>query len=281
MMLDLLVRSRDAAIFTESVGDPGNPAVLLIMGAMSSGVWWPTAFCEQLAARGRFVIRYDNRDTGRSTSYPPGETPYTIETMADDAVAILDAYGLSEAHVAGMSLGGMLAQLLTLKAPDRIRTLTIISSERLALVDPAIPGMDSRVLEYHARARSLDWTDRAAVLEYQVGAWRVLAGPGRPFDEPGIRALAEADWDRTPNPLASFNHAGLTDAVDWVGRLDEIRAPVLIIHGTHDPVLPYEHALALQAAFPSARVVTLEGAGHELHPIDWPVIVDEMVAHTA
>lgn len=279
-MVELLVRSRDVEIFTESVGDPKDPAVLLIMGAMSSGVWWPVSFCEQLAARGRFVIRYDHRDTGRTTSYAPGETRYTVEKMAEDALAVVDAYGFPAAHLVGMSLGGMLAQLAALKGPECVRTLTFIASERLELADPDIPGMDERLLEYHRRAASLDWTDHAAVIDYQVGAWRMLGGPARPFDEPLIRALAEEDWRRTPNPLTPFNHAGLTDSDAWVGRLHEIHAPVLIIHGTHDPVLPYAHGLALQAAFPNSRLVTLEGAGHELNSQDWPVILDEIVKHT-
>jgi pimeloyl-ACP methyl ester carboxylesterase len=267
-MEELLVRAGEAELFSESVGDRNTPAVLLIMGAMASGVWWPASFCAEIAARGRFVIRYDHRDTGRSTSYSPGQTRYSVETLAEDALAVLDAHGLREAHLVGMSLGGYLSQLLALKAPSRVRTLTLIASERLALADPSMPGMDPRVLAYHARAAALDWTDRAAVLEYQVGAWRLLSGSAHVFDEAGIRALAEEDFERTPNPLTPFNHAGLGDPTGWVNRLDEIRAPALIIHGTEDPVLPY-------------ALLRLAGVGHELHPLDWPVIIDAIIEHTA
>ena len=251
------------------------------MGAMASGVWWPRAFCAMLAGRGRFVIRYDQRDTGRSTSYSPGPPHYSVETLADDAIAVLNAYGIGEAHLVGMSLGGYISQLIALKSPVRVGTMTLIASERLASPDPSLPGVDPQILAYHAKAAQLDWTDRNVVIEYQVGAWQLLSGHGRVFDEALIRALAEQDWDRTPNPLTPFNHAGLTEPAGWVNRLDEIRTPVLIIHGTDDRVLPYAHGLALRAALANSRLLTLEGAGHELHPLDWPAIIDAIVEHTA
>ncbi len=113
-----------------------------------------------------------------------------------------------------------------------------------------------------------------------MGPWRPLHGSAHAFDEAFIRALEEEDWDRTPNPLSAFNHAGLGDATGWVNRLDEIRVPVLIIHGTEDPVLPYAHGLALQKALPDSRLLTLHGTGHELHPADWPLLIDAIVEHT-
>jgi len=276
-MRSAFVTSGDATLFTESVGDRGAPPILLIMGAMASGVWWPASFCAQLAGRGRFVIRYDHRDTGRTTS----GTAYSTETLADDALAVLDAYKIESAHLVGMSLGGYLSQLLALKAPERIETLTLVASERLAEADPAMPGMDPRIPAYHASAAKVDWTSRDAVFEYQVGAWRLLTGTAHPFQEALIRGLAEEDWNRTPNPLTAFNHAALRAPAGWVGRLDEIHAPVLIIHGTQDPVLPYAHAVALKTAIPSSYLLTLQGSGHELHPLDWPVIIDAIIEHTA
>lgn len=280
-MQEALAAAEGATLFTESTGERGAPAVLLLMGAMASGVWWPREFCAQLAGRGRFVIRYDHRDTGRSTSYGPGGATYTTETLADDALAVLDSYDIESAHFAGMSLGGYLSQLVALKALRRVKTLTLIASERLAPADAAMPGMDPRVPAYHAQSAELDWSDREAVLEYQVGAWRLLTGSAHPFDEAFIRGLAEEDLDRTTNPLTAFNHAGLREPTKWTGRLHEIDAPALIIHGTEDIVLPYAHGLALHAALRHSRLLTLQSAGHELHPLDWPVIIDAMAEHTA
>ncbi|HWG22469.1 MAG TPA: alpha/beta fold hydrolase [Terracidiphilus sp.] len=270
----------DGTLFTESFGDRHDPPVLLMMGAMASGVWWPGSFCSQLASRGRFVLRYDHRDTGRSTSYGPGAATYFTETLADDALSVLDAYNIQSAHLVGMSLGGYLGQLLALKAPQRVKTITLFASECLAPKDPSIPAMDPRLLEYHARAAKLDWADREAVLDYQVGAWRLLTGSGHPFDEEYIRGLAAEDWERTPNPLTPFNHAVLKEPTGWLGRLDEVQAPALIIHGTEDLVVPYAHALASHSALRDSRLLTLRGTGHEIHPLDWPLILDAIVEHT-
>lgn len=265
---------------SEAFGDPAAPAILLIMGAMASSVWWPDGFCRRLAGRGRFVIRYEQRDTGAFTSYTPGTIAYSVEDLADDAVAVLDGYGVARAHLVGFSLGGFLAQLVALKRPDRVITLTLIASERLADTDPELPQMSPAIPAYHAAAATLDWSDREAVLDYQVGAWRLLSGSGRDFDEAHIRALAAADHDRTPDPLTAFNHALLAGADAWYGRLSEITQPALVIHGTEDPVLPYAHALALERDLPRATLLTLAGAGHELHPDDWPAVVDALSAHT-
>lgn len=269
------------ALYTESFGERGDPVILLIMGAMASGAWWPDELCEGLAARGRFVIRYDHRDTGGSVSYEPGAAEYSVEDLADDAVRVLDGYGIQGAHLMGMSLGGYLAQLIALKYTSRVLTLTLIASERLASADPDIPGIDPRVLEYHAGAADLDWSNHEAVTDYQVGAWRLLAGSAHPFEPELILSMAAADLERTSNSLTAFNHATLGDAQGWINRLDEILVPVLLIHGTEDIVLPYPHAEALHKELPNSRLVTLEGTGHELPRADWPVILDEVERHTA
>lgn len=275
------ISNNGVQLFSESVGSLDNTAILLIMGAMSSGIWWPEAFCRQLAAVGQYVIRYDHRDTGRSTSYEPGQINYSVEDLTDDAFCVLDGYGIQSAHVVGMSLGGYLAQLMALKHPQRIKSLTLIASERLAEADPTMPEIDPCVLNYHAKASELDWANREAVLEYQVGAWRLLSGSAHSFDEALIRELAAADFDRTPNPLTTFNHALLGGGEQWLNCLVEIAAPTLIIHGTEDLVLPYAHALALKAEIPNAELLTLAGTGHELHPDDWSVIIEAIHQHTA
>lgn len=268
-------------LFSESFGSPDDTPILLIMGATASAIWWPEAFCRQLAAVGRYVIRYDHRDTGCSTSYEPGQINYSVEDLADDAFGVLDGYGLQSAHLVGMSLGGYLSQLMALKHPQRIKSLTLIASERLAETDPTIPGIDPSVLNYHAKASELDWTNREAVVEYQVEAWRLLSGSAHPFDESAIRELVIADFDRTPNPTTAFNHALLQGGEKWLNRLAAIAAPTLIIHGTEDLVLPYAHALALKAEIPNAELLTLPGTGHELHRNDWFIMIEAIQRHTA
>jgi pimeloyl-ACP methyl ester carboxylesterase len=267
-------------LFSESFGTSDDPPVLLIMGAMASAVWWAEDFCCQLAALDRYVIRYDHRDTGHSTSYEPGHIHYSVEDLADDAFCVLDGYGIQSAHLVGMSLGGFLAQLMALKHPQRVKSITLIASEPLAETDPTIPGIDPSVLEYHAKASELDWANREAVIEYQIGAWRLMSGSAHPFDESAIRALAGADFDRTPNLMTTFNHALLQGGEQWFNRLYEIAVPTLVIHGTEDCVLPYAHSLALQAEIQGAVLLPLPGTGHELHRDDWSVILEAVENHT-
>lgn len=275
------IETEGVSLYSESFGRTTDRPVLLIMGAMSSAVWWPEDFCRQLAGLGRHVIRYDHRDTGRSTCYPAGTAGYSVEDLADDAVRVLGGHGIGDAHIVGMSLGGFLAQLVALKHPQRVRSLTLIASERLAAADPGMPPMDPAILDYHQRAGELDWADRETVVAHQIGAWRLLAGSAHEFDEAAIRALAGADFDRTPSLMTTFNHAALTGGEAWFGRLDEISAPTLIIHGTDDPVLPYAHGLALKAAIRNSTLLTLKGTGHELHREDWPCIIQAIAQHTA
>lgn len=275
------IDTNGVSIHCETFGSPADVPILLIMGAMSSGVWWPEEFCRLLASRNRYVIRYDHRDTGGSTSFPPGQATYSVENLADDAIGVLAGLNIDRAHLVGMSLGGYLSQLIALKYPGCVSTLTLIASERLALADPNMPAMSPAIVEYHGQASELDWSNREAVVEYQIGAWRLLSGSAHPFDEAAIHAMAAADFDRTPDLRSAFNHAALGDAEAWVGRLEQIAAPTLIIHGTEDPVLPYAHGLALKAAIPDATLLSLEGTGHELHQADWGVMLDTIERHTA
>lgn len=264
---------------TESFGRAQDPCVLLIMGATASMVWWDAEFCRALAARGRFVVRYDLRDTGRSTCYPPGESAYSVLDLTDDALGVLDLYEASEAHWVGMSLGGMIAQLAALRSPERVLSLTMIGS-RVWDDRPDLPDIDPRILEYHASAGDLDWADRDAVARYLAGGWKTLCGSGRIFDATRALELARLDVERAPSPLSRFNHAALQGGEDYYGRVGEIRAPALIIHGSEDPVSPYPHALAIRDAIPGSKLLTLAGAGHELHQDDWRSVIDAIVHHT-
>lgn len=275
-----LVTQSGISLYTESFGSSAHEPVILIMGAMSSAVWWPDEFCNRLAAMGRYVIRYDHRDTGKSTSYESGQAPYSVEDLADDAIRVLSGYGLNAAHLVGMSLGGFISQLIALKYPDRVKSLTLISSERLAETDPDMPPFDPAILEYHQQAETLDWSDRDAVVEYQVGAWRINSGTAHVFDAEKIRQIAQANFDRTPNILTTLNHTTLGGGDEWLGRLNEITASTLIIHGTEDPVLPYAHALALKSEIQNSELLTLPGVGHELHHEDWPTILQALKKNT-
>jgi pimeloyl-ACP methyl ester carboxylesterase len=275
-----LVRHESIRLATEAFGDPGKPPLLLIMGATASMLWWPDEFCRALAGTGRFVIRYDNRDVGQSTTGLPGEPGYTVDDLAEDAVAILDGYGLSRAHLVGMSLGGMIAQIVALTHPARVATVTAISSARVDEDDPDLPPTDPQLLEHFGTIASLDWTDREAAVAFHVESFRISAGRWAAFDVERARRLAEREYDRAINPQSAMNHAMLTGGESYRGRLGDVRAPFLVIHGKNDPILSFAHGMRLAEAVPGSRLVSLDEAGHELNERDWSRIVNEIHVHT-
>lgn len=280
-MGERMVKTKGAEICTEAFGSQADPAILLIMGACASMVWWPEGLCARLAAGGRFVIRYDNRDTGRSTTWPPGQPDYSLDDMASDVTEILDAYGIAKAHLMGMSLGGMIAQIVALSNPERVLSLTLVSSSVFAPPNPELPAIDSNILAYHASAVTLNWADPAAVMDYMVNGWRLLSGSLRVFADATIRLIGEAEAARATSPMSMFNHSLLKGGESWYGKTGQIAVPTLVIHGSEDPVLPHPHGVALAAQIPGARLLTLEGAGHELHEDDWETIVAAVLEHTA
>ncbi|TPK97187.1 alpha/beta hydrolase [Mesorhizobium sp. B2-4-12] len=266
-------------IVSEAFGDRENPALLLIMGAMASMLWWPEAFCRKLAGAGLYVIRYDNRDTGRSTKYPPGAPPYTFDDMADDAIGVLDSHGIGEAHVAGMSMGGMIAQLAALKHPSRVASLTTISSSPMGMDTSHLPRPSDAYTEHSAEGADVDWSDRRQVIDFMVRDARAIASVAHPFDAARTRAFIEQDYIRSGGFLRATNHFLLKGTDRWNGRLHEMRAPLLVIHGTADPIFPIEHGEALAGAVAGAKLLRVEGGGHELHPDDWTKISAAIVAH--
>ncbi|QKD01443.1 alpha/beta fold hydrolase [Mesorhizobium loti] len=266
-------------IISEAFGDPANPALLLIMGAMASMLWWPDALCGKLSDAGLYVIRFDNRDTGRSTKYPPGQPPYTFDDMADDAIDVLDSHGIDMAHVAGMSMGGIIAQRVALKHPSRVASLTVISSSPMGMDTSHLPQTTDAYAEHSAEGADVDWSDRRQVIDFMVRDTRAIAGIAHPFDEAGMRAFIERDYDRSGGFLSATNHFSLKGGDVWKGRLPAMAAPLLVIHGTADPIFPVEHGEALAEAVAGAKLLRIEGGGHELHPQDWPAISAAIVAH--
>lgn len=275
-MREQMVNINNVEICTESFGNPKDPAVLLIMGSMSSLDWWDENFCLRLAHQGVFVLRYDHRDLGRSTIYTPGTSNYTITDMVDDAAGVLAAYGIDKAHIVGMSLGGMIGQVLALKYPERVLSLTLIASSVFGTEMEKLPPMDQRILDHHAKSASIDWSNREVAITYLEDGWRTLAG-SKPYEQERMSKLAEREYDRAKQLPSRFNHALLQGGDAYYDRMKEIKVPVLIIHGTEDPALPYEHGLALAKAIPHAELVPLDGSGHEIHSEDWDQIIDSIV----
>ncbi|WP_250004070.1 alpha/beta fold hydrolase [Actinoplanes sp. M2I2] len=252
-------------------GEPGEPALLLIAGAASSMDWWDDEFCRRLAAGGRFVVRYDHRDTGRSTAFPVGEPPYSDVDLAHDALGVLDALGIHRAHLVGLSMGGGLAQRIAVERPHRVLSLTLMSTS-------TVPPAYELELPGDGDAEERVWTDRRSAVDGLVADVRRLGGPFT-ADVPHLRRVAERVFDRTQDMAASqTNHFSCAGGPPVRDRLGAITAPTLILHGTLDCFFPPPHAEALCAEIPGARLVWLEGVGHEFPPAAvWSQVIDEII----
>ena len=285
-----MIKGNRIEICTDSFGDPAEPTILLVMGAGGSMLSWDDEFCQRLADNGRFVIRYDNRDTGKTTPLcPPGEPDYTLVDLADDAVAVLDAYQIDQAHFVGVSMGGMIVQLIGLNHPERVLTLTpIMSTPQVGVVTDAFAGKDvtelspphPKVLELVVRRGQFDWTDRDAVIKNQVESFTLIKGSAYPADPSMAESIAR-DFDRAINYASSVNHTpAMAQSEPWHERLGEISVPTLVIHGDEDPILPYDHGQALHAAISGSTLLTMEGVGHELPRGVWDTVIPAILEHT-
>jgi pimeloyl-ACP methyl ester carboxylesterase len=274
-----LIENDGVALCAEAFGDPADPAILLIAGIGSSMVWWEEEFCSRLAGDGRFVIRYDHRDTGRSITYPHGQPGYTGEDLSTDAIRVLDGFDIDAAHVVGVSAGGGIAQELALEFPDRVRSITTISSSPAVPVGRQLPSPTKAFGSFLGTAQ-IDWSDADSVVDYIVGYVRMLSGETRPFDEQAWRALTRLDVERARDFSAAQNHDLIAGDGGAHDPLSEIKIPALVIHGTADPMFPLGHGEALAAEIPNARLLTLDGAGHGVYREDWDAIVAALLEHT-
>lgn len=273
------VQINGADLEFETFGEPGQPPILLIAGANSSMDGWDPAFCQRLADGPRFVIRYDHRDTGGSTTGRAGKPDYSSAELAADPLALLDALGIDQAHLVGVSMGGALAQVLALDHPDRIASLTLIATTSGSGDD--LPPMADELRTFFAGSTPPDWNDRDAVVAFLAGYQRALAA--RPVDESALREQAARMVDRGSNAEANLtNHNFLDQGDPWRSRLGTLGVPTLVIHGERDPLFPVAHGRALAQDIPGATLLTLPEMGHEAPPeATWPVVVPAILALTS
>lgn len=282
-------RANGLEIEYETFGDAGHPPMLLIMGFAQQLITWDERFCEQLAARGFYVVRFDNRDIGLSTKIESAQLPnirailagdtstvaYSIEDMADDTAGLLEALGFASAHIVGLSMGGMIAQSLAVRHPKRVRALaSIMSTTGDARVGHALPetlGLISK------RAP----TERDANIEHGMCVWSALRSPGYPFDEPRVRERVARAFDRARCPDGVTRQlAAIVSQRDRTESLRDVRVPAVVIHGADDPLIHVSGGEATALAIPGARFLTLPGMGHDLPEGVWPVVIDALVGNT-
>jgi len=270
--VERMIETNGVELCTEPFGDPADPAILLVMGLGASMLWWDEELCRLLATAGRYVIRYDHRDAGRSVTYEPGRPGYSGADLVGDAAGVLDAYGLAGAHVVGVSAGGAFAQLLALDHPDRVVSLVLISTSPATRGDRPLPPPTEEFGRFLANT-DVDWSSTASVIDYVVGYSRLLAGRARPFDEAAMRQFVRRDLDRTRNIASLQNHNVIVENGTTHQALASIAAPTLVIHGTADPLFPLPHGEAVAREIPGATFLALNAAGHGVDRADWETIV--------
>ncbi len=273
----------------ETFGDASAPPVVLIMGLAMQMIAWPDELCDDLAGRGLFVVRFDNRDAGASThlnNVPPPRLadilvrrrppPYSIRDMADDVAGLIDGLGLGDVHLVGASMGGFIAQTVALQHADRVRTLTLImTSTGSRRVGQAKPRVYARLLRPPAAARP-------AATSAVVETFRLIGSPGFAFDEQYLRDLAGRSWDRGHDPAGSRRQlAAVVNQPNRTAALRRITVPTLVIHGLHDPLVAPSGGLAIAKAIPHSRFVGFSGMGHDLPRALWPEFVREIAALAA
>jgi pimeloyl-ACP methyl ester carboxylesterase len=287
-MAEQIIRvSDEIELCYETFGDPSDPTALMIMGLATQMIGWPDEFCKELAARGFHVVRFDNRDAGRST-HVKGRPPtvrelllrskkparYRLSDMADDAAGLLRELDLAPAHVIGASMGGMIAQTLAARHPELVLSLTSIMSNTGSLVTGR-PGFTIYPL-FLERPRE----GREASIERVTKVFEAIGSRGLPKDMDLIRDMAERSYDRDHDPAAPGRQlAAIIASGNRTKEIRRIKVPTLVIHGTDDRMVGPSGGRATARAIPGAKLLKVKGMGHDLPRAAWPQLLDAITAH--
>jgi pimeloyl-ACP methyl ester carboxylesterase len=278
----------------ETFGNPSGRPLLLIIGLGAQMIYWDDALCRDLANRGHYVIRFDNRDAGLSTKFDgagvpniveiigkilKGEEikpPYTLEDMADDGVSLLDALGIPQAHICGMSMGGMIAQTIAIRHPSRVLSLISIYS---TTGNPELPEPKPEILGILIAPPP---SKREAYIEHMLKLFKMIAGPGFGVDEAWTRKIMAESYDRSFCPQGLYRQlVAILTQKDRRAALGSLKVPTLVVHGTDDPLVPVEAGKDTAKAISGAQLMLIEGMGHDLpHGGAWPRIIEAIAVHT-
>jgi pimeloyl-ACP methyl ester carboxylesterase len=260
----------------ETFGRADDPGLLLVMGFSAQMVGWDPRFCGALADRGFRVIRFDNRDVGLSTKLDgvaASDVPYTLSTMSDDGFGLLDALGIGQAHIVGVSMGGMIVQTMAIEHPERVLSLTSIMS---TTSEPEYFKSDPEAMQ---ALMTPPPTERAAYIDNSVRLSRLVSSP-RYFDEKFVRQRATAAFDRCFYPegagrqMAAVNASGSREE-----GLRALTVPTLVIHGRRDPLVLLPGGERTAELVPGANLLVFSDMGHDLPRPLWPLIVDAIAGH--
>jgi pimeloyl-ACP methyl ester carboxylesterase len=278
----------------DTFGNPSSPSILLIIGLGGQLIYWDETFCRRLTEAGLHVIRFDNRDAGLSTKFDTAGVldimdvigkvmsgqkvtpPYTIEDMAADAVGLLDALKIEKAHICGMSMGGMIAQALAIRYPQRTLSLTSIYS---TTGNPRLPQPKPEVMRLLLTPPP---QEREPFIQFNLTLFRALTGPRFGMDEEWVRNIMGRAYDRSFYPQGTIRQlASILTQANRQAALKGLRIPTLVIHGDADPLVPVEAGKETAAAVPEAELKLMKGMGHDLpHGEAWAQIAKDIIVHT-
>lgn len=276
----------------DTFGSPEHPAFLLIQGLGVQMVGWEEGFCRRLAAHGFYVIRFDNRDVGLSTKFEGAKTPssfrflahyvfgtgldapYLLKDMAADTVGLMDVLGIEKAHVAGVSMGGMIVQEMAIRYPERLLSLCSIMS---STGDSKLPRPSFRIQQLVLRQIS---HDPESVAQYAQQLWTALGGSKYPLDKDKIRVDVLARYERSYYPIGKQRQLmAIAASGDRTAALQQTTTPALVIHGSDDPLVSVKAGIATAEAIPEATLEIIEGWGHTLPESIWPQLISLMATH--
>jgi pimeloyl-ACP methyl ester carboxylesterase len=288
---EAIARVGDVELCYQTIGEPGDPPMLMVMGLAAQMYWWPDGLCDLLARRGFRLIRFDNRDCGGSSvldalgapsleatlAGADGAAPYTLSELADDAAGLLDALGIDAAHLVGASMGAMIAQALAIEHPDRVLSLASIMG---TTGERSVGRPTAEAQQVLMRTPPLD--DRIAYVESVAAARGVIGSHGLERDEAWTREIAGRSFDRGVRPEGTLRQlVAIIASGDRTAALRSLRIPTVVVHGTDDALIDVSGGRATAAAIPGAELVLLEGMGHDLPPAAWGPIADAIAANAA
>jgi len=290
-MSEKYVQNKSIKLWTEAFGDPKDPSVILISGAASQGISWSVDFCNLLADKGFYIVRFDSRDTGLSTHVDFTKHPYKMNDMADDVIEIMNSYGFEKTHIVGTSMGGYIAQILSIDHPSRVQSLTLIMSTMdftpqvysfmgMSTAFLSLSGSKPEAIEQLKNLFSgADLSDPEVWMTKSLKMIQIFSGDQAPFDEEEHRKILKLAFDRM-NPSVPIkiphNHALASGFGPTQFAVQKIKCPTLIIHGSNDPIIPVDHAHATAKAIPHSEKFIIEEMGHARPRVYDSVLADRL-----
>lgn len=284
-----IARVNNIEIWYETFGNRADKAVLLVMGACCQSILWPTEFCEMLASKGFYVIRYDHRDTGQSSHFAFEKNPYSIEDMAQDAIELLNFLDIKKFILAGLSLGGPIAEIISVKEMQRTNHMLLIATScdfrpmnlayaGLAPESNQLPSTKDIYLQWIKRFTSCPPKTEEEYIQFGVEGWKILSGNHVPFEHDLYIKLNKECMNRARHPTSHVNHLQVCRSAEEIIRTIPLRVtvPTVIIHGSEDPIFPEDHGKALARKIKHAKYILAEGFGHVPNRHFYELMIDQI-----